>query len=367
MSQRRSQGGASTGQTAIALTVLGVSSALFGALVVGPALGKRTPPPDGRRQVASAPRLGSQPPSSGTRATASEPKDREPNVPEEGEHLANQPGDLGPAPDSEDPDRETVAPDNSTEADATNPGSAEKTAAEKVPAAGHREGGDATDEQRPPKRLTDEKPKTGSERDPAERPKPSAKERDRDRSDRMVAQAAIERQHRLDRGARDTAEVPNKTGTREPGDAPQTLDHGSTAKKRPADTDRRRTGETTAAAEKKPAEPKKTAGSTTKTPAPEPSKPKEAAGKKEPATKSEPDSTDLPLSTYKVRVGQFNSRDEATKFRDELFNKTGNNAFLVKVGESYRVQVGVYRQKQSADRMAEALRAHSYQAEVTKN
>ena len=69
---------------------------------------------------------------------------------------------------------------------------------------------------------------------------------------------------------------------------------------------------------------------------------------------------------YRVRVGKFESREDAEKLRDELKQTAGVTAFLVKVPDGYRVQTGAYKHRSNAEKIAGNLRSHSYRPQVTQ-
>lgn len=63
---------------------------------------------------------------------------------------------------------------------------------------------------------------------------------------------------------------------------------------------------------------------------------------------------------YRVRVGRVHPRETAEKLRDELKDSTGVEAFLVPVGEGFQIQTGAYKRKANADKIAATLRAGNF-------
>jgi hypothetical protein len=70
---------------------------------------------------------------------------------------------------------------------------------------------------------------------------------------------------------------------------------------------------------------------------------------------------------FRVRVGRVTSREEAEKLRDEVRTTVGIDAFLVRSGSGYRVQAGVYRDKVNAEKIASDLRTGNVRPEVTQD
>ena len=69
---------------------------------------------------------------------------------------------------------------------------------------------------------------------------------------------------------------------------------------------------------------------------------------------------------YRVRVGRYTSLEEAERVRDEVNMAAGTPASVVRIGVRYRVQVGAFKNRVNAEQAAENLRALKYRAVVTE-
>ena len=68
-----------------------------------------------------------------------------------------------------------------------------------------------------------------------------------------------------------------------------------------------------------------------------------------------------------IRVGSVQSHDDAAKLRDEIAKSTGQEATLQPTGDGYQVQVGAYKHRGNAQKVAETLRAHNYQPDLSED
>lgn len=79
------------------------------------------------------------------------------------------------------------------------------------------------------------------------------------------------------------------------------------------------------------------------------------------------ESTASEKKLYRVRVGRVHPREEAEKLRDELKDATGVDAFLVPVGDGFQIQTGAYKHKSNAEKVAATLRAGNYRTVVRQD
>lgn len=62
-------------------------------------------------------------------------------------------------------------------------------------------------------------------------------------------------------------------------------------------------------------------------------------------------------NVYLVRVGRFKTREDALRARDQISESTKSGGFVVAARNGFRVQVGAYRDRTRAEQVAEELRA----------
>lgn len=293
MVKLRARAGGAAG-TALGLLILGFSSAVFGAMVIGPTLGKaahaRAPEPDpaARDVLDTAERLDRE-------RTVAAVEDEEPPAvsvrpdPFTLPDSAAEPSELPREPDSAvaEPPLPPLHPAEPTE-----------KKPEPTPAA---------------------RPARSAEAPPKTTPGPAA-----DLARRLTPERAPARAERSEMPR--TTEPPAPTPPRE---TPRAAPSRPEAPLRP------------------PAEPAAT---------PAPSVPTPAAG---------PAAEPAPAGLFRVRVGAYKNQAEAEAARREANRTPGTAATIYRVGDTYRVQVGAFRKKENADRIAEQLRARNLPVEVT--
>jgi cell division protein FtsN len=72
-------------------------------------------------------------------------------------------------------------------------------------------------------------------------------------------------------------------------------------------------------------------------------------------------------AVYRVRVGRrYSSEAEAARAQNEFFKDTGVGSELVRVGDSYRLQVGSYGSRDAAEDRATEIRKQNYLADVSE-
>lgn len=68
---------------------------------------------------------------------------------------------------------------------------------------------------------------------------------------------------------------------------------------------------------------------------------------------------------FRVRSGRLRSREDAERLRDDLNKEKGRQAFIVRDGENYRVQLGVFSRRGNAEKVAESLKERKVETEIT--
>ncbi len=75
--------------------------------------------------------------------------------------------------------------------------------------------------------------------------------------------------------------------------------------------------------------------------------------------------TEPASSLYRVRIGQYATREEAGRARAELSAKSGASLTVVPVDGGYRLQLGAYRRRENAEKAAGELRGKSLNPEIS--
>lgn len=411
------RGGAA--KTALSLSLLGLGSALFGALVVGPNLGRHLaaesdqptapvrmaesrPPVHEVRAARPEPESGNSEPEVKPTEHASTPAPATTAVPPSGVepddtpsvrvHGAGEPkkSDEGAAPPAvtgaEEPDGGQLTPSGSEEA--TKPPTPKSEPAPKA------EEKPATSKALAPK---GEEPPVGSREHTvkAEEPHVRRGHRKETTSEADEPRSTARREHTV-KGAEPDADTPRKRAARVPADSDktegrkparseaakpsaETAERVRTSTKHPEPTERtarkevRTKAETSAREETPPGRhPRRLAKANDAGPAAEetvrkpdakPASEKTSPRREEPAAAS---GTDQDQTVFLVQVGRFKSREDARKLRDEIADSTHTVGFLVSSPQGYRVQVGAYRDRTRAEQLASELRARQYRVKVSE-
>jgi hypothetical protein len=74
---------------------------------------------------------------------------------------------------------------------------------------------------------------------------------------------------------------------------------------------------------------------------------------------------EAPRTLFRVRVGRYESQEAAQRLLDEMSAAVGLGGSVVRIGSHYRVQVGAYASRANADKIADTLRSRSYTPDVS--
>lgn len=325
MSARRSARRGSAGKTALGLLVLGCSSAVFGALVVGPNLGKR---------------LGSDTPITVEKRKPAAPRMAQASAPE---------------PDAQlQPTRsERSRADAGEEAPSVNIRRSEERAApverERTPEPRRTE-----TERSPRPEPVAEPPDEPVSAAPSHRERPrreAAPERSETRETRREPEPEVPAPRRQER----EREAPERTAPARPRDVMPEL-RRDTPPERKAPAPRK-------LEEAKPAEKREPRAT------PRLASARVPPARTAPAAENPPDVSSGSESgkVFRVRIGWFRERGAAEEVCQHLNETSAVKASVVPVGRSFRVQVGAYRNRTNAERVADELRARSFAPDVTEN
>lgn len=377
MNRRASRRG-SAAQTAVTLLMLGVGSAVFGAFVVGPRLTDQLQAKEQRSSAAEQ--------ALASRGTSDEP----PRFPDPAVDVREK----QPEPRSSDEDDDTVKVDVR---DVANPngedpaplggGAGESDAGQLVPASapGRRDEDSPGTEQEEPRRETraerkrEERDET-SRRDREDEDRPRRREREareeprreesqRDESRRDEPRAEEPRRNR--RPGRDEREEPKREETTNRSDRRRDEEprrDRPSREERPKETERPSTLKLAmeAAARAERGEPEKRE---TKKSEPRKSEPERAVVKPVAAEKPKAAATSTPekeeAEVFTVRVGRFKSKEAAQKFQEAVTAAAGEGGSVIEVPGGYRLQMGVYRNRVNAEKLADRLKEHDLNAEIT--
>lgn len=69
---------------------------------------------------------------------------------------------------------------------------------------------------------------------------------------------------------------------------------------------------------------------------------------------------------FRVRLGSFASEEAAEKYRNRMFEQTRQPAEIVREAGSFRLDLGAYPDRQRAEELGDLLRAHGYAPEVSE-
>ncbi|MCC2668774.1 MAG: hypothetical protein K0Q72_1245 [Armatimonadetes bacterium] len=382
MGRKQESGFGVVARTGVSLLALGFGSALFGALVVGPSLGKQLSrdnprelklPPAGTRVASAKAEASDRHREERTRepeARAHEPEPaEEPKVEAEPKPAAREdpsqfvegtgaeavvPSAAAVAADSQEPDR---SHDEQASTDPVAPRAAVEPLREvERPRRSERA---PVEEPRVRERKRDVEPR--AEKPALERPRRSTREAER--RETREAEAATERREarrESDRDRRDREEVRSAASDRrteakkrdERDDRSDREDRKSTRTRTPEPPRTRLTETKSEGGSSKRGEPVKIS----------------AARRPEPATPvAEPAEPPVDSKLFRVRVGSVQPREEAERLRDEIKGAAGVDAFLVRIGEGFQVQTGAYRQKANAEKIAAELRSGNFRPRVTED
>jgi cell division protein FtsN len=316
----RNNSGMGAGRTAVGLLGLGVASTLCGALVLGPMLGKQmTRRPRAAAQAAGLPGVSSQvpstvkPPAEKTPAPmgldAPDPVETEPSAPPAGLEAGTPPG-------IESPVHEALQPNESELLKGAGRSVGEELATE----TSKRKAEDEREVVKP-QPVTPVTPPGGDRKTGTAADKTPAATASRGHSAAPATGQDTPRETRPDTGLNGSGTGSAGSGGRE------------TASEKPVEM-----------------------------PFEEP-----GAGRTSPDGQTEPtpEAIEAPRVLYRVRVGRYKTRDEADALREEVAKAAGVPASVVQIGEEYRLQVGAYRQKNYAERLARKLRSRNYQTDVS--
>lgn len=358
MSRKQENSFGVVARTGFSLLALGFGSALFGALVVGPMLGKSVAhdrrsaarPAASETQLASSV-MNDSDTASGRRSARAVETEAEPEREEKAEaksEFAEGPGAevavstpvgsyAGP---TEDPDAtstdvvgehaEPEAPKTTVRSDPfSNPSPVKVDAPKPI---------EAPKVVEPPKERAVAEPET---------PKRSERTERRDDEARKVTRDGERTREREARSRRPEETTREQKSERHEDRAPVRDERKSSRDRVAEEPTRRRTDEERVSAR------------------PEASSKREKVEKTRTAKASEtPSETDAEQAEetklYRVRVGRVHPRERAEKLRDELKDVTGVEAFLVPVGEGFQIQTGAYKRKANADKIAATLRAGNF-------
>lgn len=359
-------------RTGVTLLALGFGSALFGALVVGPMLGKQLGPEAKRSPVPSASSVQLASSVLNDHAASSDDSSRETRAAEPAHEAAETRVETKPEDTSafvEGTGAETVTLNQggsytgpTEDPDATSADLDPGTDAEKKPATPKPENSKPEESDHPKARTTPEAaPVRHSARLGDEQPEREATERSVRRTEEprrtarereaKTTEAASEREPRRPERSRPAEDEPrdrkserrlvnnDERRPRRERDADEATHHRSTPR------EERRTE--TARRGEKPEKVEKT---------------RTAA-----ASETEADSEATTEKLYRVRVGRVHPREEAEKLRDELKDATGVDAFLVPVGDGFQIQTGAYKLRANAEKVAATLRAGNYRTVVQQD
>jgi cell division protein FtsN len=328
----------SVGRTALGFLALGFASALLGVTVVGPAIGKRMSPPASpaaplaETPAEAPPRMATVPPVSPTldvpAPASADPATLQPATARASDPAPEgvlKPADTPPAPDTEPtPTPLVVTPERKP--------APERASEPEAPASSHA----PKDEPR-----HEAAPKSDRRRVPAPEPEATVEE----------PPLRTSRRHK-------GADTPKKERLKTREDAPEEPD---------ATPRRAQVREETPAPKPRAERPKrsheeKARGEAARSQPAAVVKPERHVKDEVPAPEKPAFDVDQPV--YRVRVGQFKTRDEAEKIRQKL-GADKDTASIIHAGDAYRVQVGAFRSRENADKAAGALRSRNYQPEVS--
>ncbi len=386
MSQTREDNLSSVGRTALGLVVLGFSSALFGALVVGPRLGEQLVP--AASALEKRPVSGPQPAASDETAGVAQ---------EGGEQLASvdvaerdAPPGISTSDTTEvatgDPAQEPAGPD--ADPDQGIPGAADadpKTNANGVtalPAAlpGAPGASRVAAEVAPPQPAVaaDDTDRLAAEREreaarereaEAQRLKEAAARSRREAEERRQRAAELARQERERRQAEERERERAAEREREAQAKEREREQRLAAERERREEEQRRE----AARKPRSQGPRRAAADADRKPQRQAIRPSATdPAERKAAVSPRASSAALPVirpevaedqGVFKVRVGRFKSREEAEKARDALNRSAGKEAFLVRDGETYRLQVGAYKDRANADKLAGELQGSGSRSE----
>lgn len=380
MSQTREDNLSSVGRTALGLLVLGFSSAVFGALVVGPRLGEQLVPAASalERRTASG-----QQPAGSDEETASVAREGgdvlasaampEPGAPSEtstSDRSQAAAGVSGPEPTGSGPETNLGMPgaadtptDSQENVTATLPTALPGAAGTSLQASG-------SDSPRPAVAVDAA----------AEQERTAAKAREAEALRAREAEARAERQREEERRRERAAELARQERERKLAQEREREREAEREREQrlAAERERREEEQRREAARKSRKEaPQRTVAGADRKNARDQARPaasERAERKTEPSPRTSP--VVLPAvrpevaedqGVFKVRVGRFKSREEAEKVRDALIRSAGKEAFLVREGETYRLQVGAYKDRANADKVAEELQGAGSRPESGSN
>ena len=387
--KQESSGFGVVARTGVSLLALGFGSALFGALVVGPSLGKQLGQDSSREQPAtSSTRLASaavdrggstyvsharereQAPAEETRAP--EPTPEEQSTPGKTEDVSqfvegtgadtvvpNDPVQV--AADSQEPDRSHD--EQSTTEPATVKTISEPAVEPERPRRTERSVEKPAEEPRARDRKRDEPPAVAerprreeTRTEPAKRhdDERTSDKRDshRERRDRTVA---AEPESRRDR---ETTRTKERDRTSDSTHERDDREERKSTRSRTSETSRTRLTETKSD-EVSPKRSETVKISATKRP--------ELVKTATAPTLETPETAAADAKLFRVRVGRVQPREDAERLRDEIKDAAGVDAFLVQIGDGYQVQTGAYRRKVNAEKIAAELRSGNFKPRVMED